>query len=83
MKLKKLTIEVPEDLLRRAVTASGTDGYWERAGMLRAKLLRNARKANLTDTLITQSCLDHNAGLMTRDTDFQIFKPLAGLKLLK
>lgn len=59
-----------------------TDGFWERAGMLRAKLLRSGHKAKLADTLIAQNCLDHGASLLTRDEDFRIFQRLAGLRIL-
>ena len=58
-----------------------TDGYWERAGLLRAKVLARRRKARLADTLIAQSCLDHDVELVARDADFAAFAPLAGLKL--
>ena len=57
------------------------DGYWERAGTLRAKILRSGDKAKLADTLIVQNCLDHGATLVTRDVDFAIFGRLAGLKI--
>jgi len=57
------------------------DGYWERAGLLRAKVLSKGRRAKLADTLIAQSCLDHGATLVTRDDDFKIFKQVAGLKM--
>jgi predicted nucleic acid-binding protein len=57
------------------------EGYWERAGLLRAKVLRSGHKARLADTLIAQSCLDHDATLVTRDGDFRVFGRLAGLKL--
>lgn len=57
------------------------DGYWERAGLLRAKVLSKGRRAKLADTLIAQSCLDHGATLVTRDGDFKIFKQVAGLKM--
>ncbi|MFY9269514.1 MAG: PIN domain-containing protein [Candidatus Manganitrophaceae bacterium] len=57
------------------------DGYWERAGLLRAKVLGRGRRARLADTLIAQSCLDHGATLVTRDDDFKIFKQIAGLKM--
>ena len=57
------------------------DGYWERAGTLRAKILRSGHKAKLADTLIAQNCLDHGATLVTRDLDFTIFGRLAGLKI--
>ena len=58
------------------------DGFWERAGILRAKLLRVGHKARLADTLIAQNCLDHGAALLTRDHDFKAFKRLAGLRIL-
>ena len=58
------------------------NGFWERAGLLRAKVLKRGRKAKLADTLIAQSCLDHHIPLVARDRDFQIFKTLAGLRLL-
>ncbi|HEX5544384.1 MAG TPA: PIN domain-containing protein [Nitrospira sp.] len=58
-----------------------TEGFWERAGLLRAKLLANSRRANLADTLIAQSCLDHHATLVTRDRDFKNFVSLAGLRV--
>ena len=58
------------------------DGYWERAGLLRARMLAQGRKARLADTLITQSCLDHEVELVTRDRDFIPFARLAGLRLV-
>jgi len=33
-------------------------GYWQRAGVLRAKVLAKRRKARLGDALIAQSCID-------------------------
>ena len=58
------------------------DGFWERAGLLRAKVLAKGSKAKLADTLIAQTCLDHQIPLVTRDQDFQVFKRLAKLHLL-
>jgi predicted nucleic acid-binding protein len=58
-----------------------TDGFWIRAGFLRAKLLQAGHKAALADTLIAQSCIDHNVPLITHDRDFRHFVK-AGLKLL-
>jgi predicted nucleic acid-binding protein len=58
------------------------EGYWERAGALRAKALSKGRKARLADTLIAQSCLDYNIPLIARDRDFRVFATFAGLKLL-
>jgi hypothetical protein len=59
-----------------------TEGYWERTGLLRSGLLRQARKARLADALIAQSCLDHEVELVTRDRDFRHFASEAGLRLL-
>ena len=59
-----------------------TDGYWERAGMLRAKVLARHRKARLGDALIAQSCIDRGIPLITRDRDFRAFTAAAGLNLV-
>jgi len=56
-------------------------GFWERAGGLRAKVLRQGRKARLGDALIAQFCLDHGVPLLTRDRDFQAFAGAAKLAL--
>jgi predicted nucleic acid-binding protein len=50
-----------------------TDGYWERAGALRARVLGKGLKARLADALIAQSCLDHRVPLVTADRDFRHF----------
>jgi hypothetical protein len=57
-------------------------GYWERAGKLRAKLMRRRYRPKIADTLIAQSCLDYQVPLITRDRDFSAFQELAGLRLL-
>jgi predicted nucleic acid-binding protein len=57
------------------------DGYWERAGLLRARLLGRRRRARLADSLIAQSCLDHDVELIERDADFRAFAEIEGLKL--
>jgi hypothetical protein len=58
------------------------DGYWERVGGLRARMLERGRKAKLADSLIAQVCLDHGADLISRDDDFRTFRDLEGLRLL-
>lgn len=58
------------------------EGYWERAGILRARVLGARRRARLADTLIAQCCLDHDVALVTRDTDFRHFARLGGLRLV-
>ena len=57
-------------------------GYWRRAGLLRAKVLSNRRKARLGDALIAQTCLDRNIPLLTRDQDFRAFAEVAELNLV-
>jgi predicted nucleic acid-binding protein len=57
-------------------------GFWERAGLLRAKALAKDRKARLGDALIAQSCLDEGIPLLTRDHDFRAFAALASLNVL-
>jgi predicted nucleic acid-binding protein len=58
------------------------DGYWERAGLLRAKTIARKRKAALADVLIAQACLDHDVELVTRDQDFNALALMAGLRLI-
>jgi len=72
--VRRIILELP--------ALSLADGYWERAGLLRAKVLRAGSKARLADTLIAQNCLDHQATLVTRDRDFKIFQQGAGLRVL-
>ena len=57
-------------------------GYWERAGLLRASVLKQKKKARVADSLIAQSCLDQSSPLVTRDRDFRHFAKAAGLPLL-
>jgi predicted nucleic acid-binding protein len=68
-------------LLRAVPWLEIRDGYWERAGDLRRRLLRVGLKARLADTLIAQSCIDHSVALVTRDKDFRHFATHAGLLL--
>jgi predicted nucleic acid-binding protein len=57
-------------------------GYWERAGVLRASVLKQRKKARVADALIAQSCLDQATPLVARDLDFRRFAAVAGLPLL-
>ena len=72
--LRRTILELP--------TLHITDGFWERAGLLRAKVIKTGRRAKLADTLTAQSCLDHHATLVTRDRDFKSFISLAGLRVI-
>lgn len=71
--IRKLILELP--------VLPVVEDYWERAGLLRARVLRTGHKAKLADTLIAQSCLDHRVALVSRDRDFRVFHRVAGLKL--
>jgi predicted nucleic acid-binding protein len=55
--------------------------YWLRAAETRKKILSRKLRARLADTLIAQSCIDHDVALITRDTDFRHFAKHCGLKL--
>jgi predicted nucleic acid-binding protein len=57
-------------------------GYWQRAGELRATVLKRRRKARLGDALIAQSCIDRGISLLTRDRDFRSFADAVGLDLV-
>ena len=57
------------------------DGYWERAGLLRARVLARGLRARLADALIAQSCIDHDTPLVSRDRDFRHYVRLGGLRL--
>ena len=57
-------------------------GFWQRAGLLRASVLKQKKKARVADALIAQSCLDQSTPLVTRDKDFRHFANAAGLPLL-
>lgn len=58
-----------------------TENFWQRAGLNRSKLISKKLKARLADTLIAQSCIDHQVPLITRDTDFRHFAKYCGLIL--
>lgn len=77
---RRLPLRVREVLLHLPLLDVG-QGYWERAGLLRSLVLQGGRRAPLADALIAQSCLDHDAPLVTRDADFSGFARLAGLRL--
>ena len=57
-------------------------GYWQRAGLLRAKVLSERGKARLGDALIAQTCIDRKIPLLTRDEDFRAFADAARLSLI-
>ncbi len=55
--------------------------YWQRAAASRATVSSKRLHARLPDTLITQSCIDHDVPLITRDSDFRKFAKHCGLRL--
>jgi len=58
------------------------EGYWQRTGLLRAKVLAQGRRARLGDALIAQWCIDEGVPLLTRDRDFRVLAETAGVSLL-
>lgn len=77
----ELAAEVRE-LLCRMPLVDLKPGYWERAGILRARVLAKGRKARLGDALIAQCCVDRGIPLLTRDKDFRNFADAAELNLV-
>jgi predicted nucleic acid-binding protein len=69
-------------VLRQIPVLTISKGYWDRAGLLRSKIIARKRRAPLADSLIAQTCLDHDLALITRDADFRAFALAAGLKLV-
>lgn len=74
-----LPVEVAADL-SSIPSLELSEGYWARAGKLRSKMLAGGLRPKLADTLIAQTCLDHDAVLLTRDTGFRAYRA-HGLKL--
>ncbi len=77
----KLPSAVSETLLDIPLIETKS-GYWQRAGLLRAKILAKRRKARLGDALIAQTCIDAGISLLTRDRDFRTFASATGLDLV-
>ena len=69
-------------LIREMSLLEAGSGFWERAANTRGTILSKRLRARLADTLIAQSCLDHQVPLITRDTDFRHFAIHAGLILV-
>jgi predicted nucleic acid-binding protein len=69
----KLLLELP--------LLSPAEGFWERAGKLRARVVARGHKVRLADALIAQSCIDHRVALVTRDRDFRHYAGPGGLRL--
>ncbi len=49
------------------------EGFWARAGLLRARVIADGRNAKLADVLIAQSCIDARIPLITHDRNFRHF----------
>ena len=69
------------DLLAELPLLEVNAGHWTRAGRLRAAASAAGRRARLADSLIAQSCLDHDVALITREADFLAFARRVGLRL--
>lgn len=71
-----------DEILSEFILLNIDEGYWERTGLLRAKMRKTGRKAPLGDALIAQACIDADVALLTRDADFKAYEQIAGLKLV-
>jgi len=58
-----------------------SDGYWQRVGELRSRVVARRRRAPLADALVAQSCVDHEVPLVTRDGDFGSFAKVSSLRI--
>jgi predicted nucleic acid-binding protein len=65
-------------LLARLPVLDPEPSFWERAGLLRAKLIARRRRARLADALIAQACLEHGVRLIIRDDGFRHFARVTG-----
>jgi hypothetical protein len=77
--------ELPQevsDMLLQIPQMEIRPGIWQRAGMLRARVLATRRRARLGDALIAQTCVDARVVLLTRDRDFCAFVEAAKLDLV-
>jgi hypothetical protein len=77
----KKTRALVEPTLKQLIMIEIKESFWYRASILRAEVLSSGLKANIADTLIAQSCIDHDIPLITRDADFRHFVKFGGLKL--
>lgn len=78
----KLSPEVIKLLVKIPMLTVKT-GFWERAGLSRAKIIKRGLRARLADTLIAQACIDEGVTLVARDADFRHFSKHCGLKLFR
>lgn len=58
------------------------DGFGERAGSARLKLLEKGYKARTLGTMIAIYCLDHAMPLIARDSDYRHFVKHLNLKVM-
>lgn len=70
------------ELVKRLPCLELREGFWIRVAETRAGLIGRKLRARLPDTMIAQSCIDHDAPLITRDGDFRHFAKHCGLKLV-
>src|SRR5215472_17404149 len=77
----KMPVEIAKTLLEVPLLEI-KPGYWQRAGILRAKVLAKRHRARLGDALIAQSCIDQGIPLITRDRDFRTFAEAAGREIV-
>ncbi len=77
----KLPVKIIDNLLKIPLLEL-KQGFWERAGLTRAKIISKSLKCRVADSIITQSCIDHDIALIARDKDFRHFEKHTGLKVI-
>ena len=77
----KLPVKIIDNLLKIPLLEL-KQGFWERAGLTRAKIISKSLKCRVADSIIAQCCIDHDIALITRDKDFRHFEKHTGLKVI-
>jgi len=77
----KLPVKIIDNLLKIPLLEL-KQGFWERAGLTRAKIISKSLKCRVVDSIIAQCCIDHDIALITRDKDFRHFEKHTGLKVV-
>ena len=70
------------EIFKSLPTLELQDGYWERTGDLRSRVLKKGKRARLADSLIAQSCIDYEIPIISRDLDFRHFASESTLELV-
>jgi len=76
-----LPVKIINNLLKIPLLDT-TEGFWERAGKTRSRILSKSLKCRIADSIIAQSCIDYGVPLITRDKDFRHFEKYTEIKII-